>query len=113
MKRVQHEATREKVQHEKSATVKYAKKKSAQEKYTRVHKWITGSPLTYHYTLVKRFKFSASWWTGNENHFCFLLLLLVAFYFKVMPNLIDFGKNYLKCNNFVRIIGSCPGEELF
>ena len=47
MKRVQHEATREKVQHEKSATVKYAQKKSAQEKYTRVHKWITGSPLTY------------------------------------------------------------------
>ena len=30
MKRVQHEATREKLQHEKSATVKYAKK-STQE----------------------------------------------------------------------------------
>ena len=35
MKRVQQEATREKVQHEKSARVKYANKKSAQEKCTR------------------------------------------------------------------------------
>ena len=30
MKRVQHEATREKVQHEKSTRVKYAKQKIAQ-----------------------------------------------------------------------------------
>ena len=27
-------------------------KKSAQEKCTRVHKWITGRPLTHLYTLV-------------------------------------------------------------
>ena len=52
MERVQHEATREKVQHEKSTRVKYAKQKIAQEKCTRVHKWITGRPLTDRYTLV-------------------------------------------------------------
>ena len=52
MKRVQHEATKEKVQHEKSARVKYVKE-SAQEKCTRVHKWITSRPLTDRYTLVR------------------------------------------------------------
>ena len=50
MKRVQHEASSEKLQHEKSGRVKYAK--HAQEQGTRVHKWITGRPLTDRYTLV-------------------------------------------------------------
>ena len=48
MKRVQHEATREKVQHEKSARVKHAKK-SAQEQCTRVHKLLyTGMNIRIH-----------------------------------------------------------------
>ena len=57
MKRMQHEATREKVQHEKSARVKYAKK-SAQEKCIIVHKRITGRPLTARYTLVNVLSYS-------------------------------------------------------
>ena len=58
MKRVQQEATREKVQHEKSARVKYANKK-VHKKSALELKWITGRPSD-RYTLVmfKAIKFS-------------------------------------------------------
>ena len=57
MKRKQHEATLEKVQHEKSGKEKYAKKKEKKRKKVHKnsaleHKWITGRPLTDRYTLV-------------------------------------------------------------
>ena len=55
----QHEATLEKVQHDKSGKEKYAKKKKEKKKEKKVHKnsalehkWITGRPLTDRYTLV-------------------------------------------------------------
>ena len=51
IKRVQHKATREKVQHEKRARVKNEKKKNVQEQCTRVHKWITGRPLMDHWCI--------------------------------------------------------------
>ena len=53
MKRKQEEAAREKVRHEKSARMKYAKK-NTQEQWTRVHKRMTGHPLTDRYTLVQK-----------------------------------------------------------